>query len=143
MNERELTRTALVVPPRGRALLCVWAGVPCALLSPFLFWRGPAAGGVFCALWAAWEAGVWVRAVSFAAALGARTLTIYAGVTFPTRRAVPRAAVTDVRCLRTPLARWAGVSSVVVTAPGARLWLPAVPAAQAERLAALLLGGAA
>ena len=28
MTEQELLRTALILPPRARAVLCVWAAVP-------------------------------------------------------------------------------------------------------------------
>ena len=28
MTERELRRTAVIIPPKGRAVLCVWAAVP-------------------------------------------------------------------------------------------------------------------
>lgn len=47
MTERELLRTALVIPPRGRAVLCVWAGVPGLVCAPFVFWQSIAAGCVF------------------------------------------------------------------------------------------------
>ena len=45
-----------------------------------------------------------------------------------------RRAVTGLFRLRTPLLRLAGVSVVVITAPGTRLILPAVPAEQAAAL---------
>lgn len=141
MNDpADLTRTALVMPPRGRAVLCVWAALPGAAGAPFAFWRSLTAGAVFCALWAVLIAGVWVRACSFAAALSEQTLTVYAGVVFPVRRAMPRRAVTGVRCLHTPLLRLARVRLLLIEAPGARLLLPAVPEAQALRLAELLTG---
>ena len=53
MTEQELRRTAIVIQPRGRAVLCVWAAVPGLLLAPFVFWQSLWAGGVFCAVWAA------------------------------------------------------------------------------------------
>ena len=28
MTEQELLRTALILPPRARAVLCVWAAIP-------------------------------------------------------------------------------------------------------------------
>ena len=61
MTERELLRTALVIPPRGRAVLCVWAGVPGLVCAPFVFWQSIAAGCVFCAVWTALVFEVWVR----------------------------------------------------------------------------------
>ena len=82
-----------------------------------------------------------VRACSFAAVLGSRTLTAYAGIALPTRQVVPRRAITSVRQLRTPLLRLAGASVLIVTAPGARLILPAVPAEQAAALARALTEG--
>lgn len=124
MTERELRRTALIIPPRGRAVLCCWAAIPGLLAAPF----------VFCLLWAALVAVVYQRACSYAAALGAETLTVYSGIVFPLRRAVRRRAVTGLFRLRTPLLRLAGVSVVVITAPGTRLILPAVPAEQAAAL---------
>ena len=135
MTEQELRRTAIVIQPRGRAVLCVWAAVPGLLLAPFVFWQSIWAGGVFCAVWAA--LGFWVRAraCSFAAVLGARTLTVYSGIALPLRQVLPRRAVTGVQQLRTPLLRLAGASVLLIAAPGARLLLPAVPAAQAGALA--------
>lgn len=135
MTEQELRRTAIVIQPRGRAVLCVWAAVPGLLLAPFVFWQSLWAGGVFCAVWAALVFLVRARACSFAAVLGARTLTVYSGIALPLRQVLPRRAVTGVQQLRTPLLRLAGASVLLIAAPGARLLLPAVPAAQAGALA--------
>ena len=76
--------------------------------------------------------------LNYAAALGAETLTVYSGIGFPLRRVVRRRAVTGLFRLRTPLLRLAGVSVVVITAPGTRLVLPAVPAEQAAALTHVL-----
>lgn len=135
MTEQELRRTAIVIQPRGRAVLCVWAAVPGLLLAPFVFWQSIWAGGVFCAVWAALIFLVRARACSFAAVLGARTLTVYSGIALPLRQVLPRRAVTGVQQLRTPLLRLAGASVLLIAAPGARLLLPAVPAVQAGALA--------
>ena len=135
MTEQELRRTAIVIQPRGRAVLCVWAAMPGLLLAPFVFWQSIWAGGVFCAVWAALVLLVRARACSFAAVLGARTLTVYSGIALPLRQVLPRRAVTGVQQLRTPLLRLAGASVLLIAAPGARLLLPAVPAAQAGALA--------
>ena len=135
MTEQELRRTAIVIQPRGRAVLCVWAAVPGLLLAPFVFWQSLWAGGVFCAVWAVLVFLVRARACSFAAVLGARTLTVYSGIALPLRQVLPRRAVTGVQQLRTPLLRLAGASVLLIAAPGARLLLPAVPAAQAGALA--------
>ena len=135
MTEQELRRTAIVIQPRGRAVLCVWAAMPGLLLAPFVFWQSLWAGGVFCAVWAALVFLVRARACSFAAVLGARTLTVYSGIALPLRQVLPRRAVTGVQQLRTPLLRLAGASMLLIAAPGARLLLPAVPAAQAGALA--------
>ena len=135
MTEQELRRTAIVIQPRGRAVLCVWAAVPGLLLAPFVFWQSIWAGGVFCAVWAALVFLVRARACSFAAVLGARTLTVYSGIALPLRQVLPRRAVTGVQQLRTPLLRLAGASVLLIAAPGARLLLPAVPAVQAGALA--------
>ena len=135
MTEQELRRTAIVIQPRGRAVLCVWAAMPGLLLAPFVFWQSIWAGGVFCAVWAALVVLVRARACSFAAVLGARTLTVYSGIALPLRQVLPRRAVTGVQQLRTPLLRLAGASVLLIAAPGARLLLPAVPAAQAGALA--------
>ena len=129
MTERELRRTALIIPPRGRAVLCCWAAIPGLLAAPFVFWQSLPAGMVFCLLWATLVAVVYQRACSYAAALGAETLTVYSGIVFPLRR-----AVTGLFRLRTPLLRLAGGSVVIITAPGTRLILPAVPAEQAAAL---------
>ena len=135
MTEQELRRTAIVIQPRGRAVLCVWAAMPGLLLAPFVFWQSIWAGGVFCAVWAALIFLVRARACSFAAVLGARTLTVYSGIALPLRQVLPRRAVTGVQQLRTPLLRLAGASVLLIAAPGSRLLLPAVPAAQAGALA--------
>ena len=105
MTEQELRRTAVIIPPTGRAVLCVWAAVP----------------GLFAA-----------------AVLGERTVTVYSGVALPVRQVLPRRAVTSVRLLRTPLLRLGGVSLLIVAAPGAKLFLPAIPAQQAGLLAHIL-----
>lgn len=39
MSEQELLRTALVLPPRARRVLCVWAAVPGLVCAPFAFRR--------------------------------------------------------------------------------------------------------
>ena len=39
MSEQELLRTALVLPPRARRVLCVWAAVPGLVCAPFAFWQ--------------------------------------------------------------------------------------------------------
>lgn len=135
MTEQELRRTAVVIPPKGRAVLCVWAAIPGLLAAPFVFWQSVWAGALFCAVWAALVALVRARACSFAAVLGARTLTVYSGIAIPLRQVLPRRAVTGVQQLRTPLLRLAGASVLLIAAPGARMLLPAVPAAQAGALA--------
>ena len=141
VTERELRRTALILPPRGQAVLCCWAALPGVLAAPFVFWQSLPAGCLLCLLWAGFVALVRLRGLSFAAALGADTLTVYAGIAFPVKRAVSRRAVTGVLQLRTPLLRLAGASVLVITAPGARLILPAVPAEQAAALARALTEG--
>ena len=130
MTEQELRRTAVIIPPSGRAVLCVWAAVPGLFAAPFVFWQSLAAGAGFCLLWAALLYCLWARACSFAAVLGARTV--------PLRQVLPRRAVTSVRLLRTPLMRLGGVSLLIVAAPGAKLILPAIPAQQAGLLAHIL-----
>ena len=129
MTEGELRRTALVIPPKGRAVLSIWAAAVGLFLAPFAFWQGIAAGVVFCLLWAGLVALLRARACSYAAVLGAQTLTIYVGIVFPVRRVVPRRAVTGIQQRR------AGVTVLVISAPGARVLVPAVPAAQAAALA--------
>ena len=135
MTERELRQTALVIPPKGRAVLCTWAAAVGLFLAPFAFWQGVSSGVVFCLLWAVFTALLRARACSYAAVLGEHTLTIYAGIAFPVRRVVPRRAVTGIQQLRSPLLWLAGVTVLVISAPGARVLVPAVPAAQAAALA--------
>ena len=110
MTERELRRTALVIPPKGRAVLCIWAAAAGLFLAPFAFWQSVPAGAVFCLLWAVLTALLRARACSYAAVLGEHTLTIYAGIAFPVRRVVPRRAVTGVQqwflCNRMVRAHW-------------------------------------
>ena len=138
MTEGDLLRTALVIPPRGRAVLCVWAGVPGLVCAPFVFWQSIAAGCIFCALWAGLVFAVWARACSFTAVLTARNTAVRAGIAVPITRQLPRRAVTGVWALRTPLLWMAGCSLLIVRSPGAQLILPGVPARQAQALAAAL-----
>lgn len=140
MEKQAQLLPAIIIPSRGRCVLCAWCAVPAALLAPFVFWRSALGGLILCLVWAAAEFCVWARACSFAAAYDAKALTIYAGIAFPTERAVPLREAVCVRTLRTPLARLAGVSVLIIdTAAGTRLLLPTVPARQAERLAAALM----
>lgn len=138
MTEGDLLRTALVIPPRGRAVLCVWAGVPGLVCAPFVFWQSIAAGCIFCALWAGLVFAAWARACSFTAVLTARNTAVRAGIAVPITRQLPRRAVTGVWMLRTPLLWLAGCSVLVVRCPGVQLILPGVPARQAQALAAAL-----
>ena len=64
-----------------------------------------------------------------------RPLAVYSGMVLPLRQVYPRRAVTGVQQLRTPLLRLAGASVLIISAPGSRMFLPAVPAAQAGALA--------
>ena len=139
MSEQELLRTALVLPPRARRVLCVWAAVPGLVCTPFAFWQGAVPGAVFCLVWAALTAFVWVRACSFVAALHPRTVTVQVGITFPLLRQIPRRAVTGVQLFRTPLLWLTGCTVLIVRSPGLFLVLPGVPADQAAALAAVLM----
>lgn len=138
MTEYELLRTALIIPPRARAVLCFWAALPGAVCAPFVFWQSLHAGILFCLVWAGAVFALRVRACSFTAALSLRNLTVHAGVAFPVTRQIPRRAVTGVHLLRTPLLWLAGASVLVVHCPGGQLLLPGVPAVQADALAAIL-----
>ena len=113
-------------------------GRPRVFCAPFVFWQSIVAGAGFCLLWGFLVYCLWARACSFAAVLGERTVTVYSGVALPVRQVLPRRAVTSVRLLRTPLLRLGGVSLLIVAAPGAKLFLPAIPAQQAGLLAHIL-----
>mgnify|MGYP005840169481 FL=1 len=138
MSEQELLRTALVLPPRARRVLCVWAAVPGLVCAPFAFWQSVWAGAVFCVIWAALVALVRARCCSFVAALTADSVTVQAGVAIPVLRRIPRRAVTGVQLLRTPLLWLAGASVLLVHCPGGLLVLPGVPSVQADTLASIL-----
>lgn len=138
MSEQELLRTALVLPPRSRRVLCVWAAVPGLVCAPFAFWQSVWAGAVFCAVWAALVALVRARCCSFVAALTADSVTVQAGVAVPVLHRIPRRAVTGVQLLRTPLLWLAGASVLLVHCPGGLLVLPGVPSVQADTLASIL-----
>lgn len=138
MTRNELFHTALIIPPRCRAVICVWAAVPGLIAAPFVFWQSIWAGAGFCLVWAALLYGVWVRCISFVAALGSRSLTVQAGVAFPVVRCLPRRSVTGVHLLRTPLLWMAGGTVLLVRSPGVSVLLPGVPAQQAVQLAAAL-----
>ena len=138
MTEGDLLRTALIIPPRGRAVVCSWASVPGVFCAPFVFWQSRFAGCIFCALWAGLVFAVWARACSFAALLTAQDLAVQAGIAFAVTRQLPRRAVTGVQQFRSPLLRLAGATVLIISAPGARVLVPAVPAAQAAALACAL-----
>lgn len=138
MTEHDLLRTALIIPPKGRAVLCIWASVPGVFCAPFVFWQGLLAGCVFCVLWAGFVFAVWARACSFAALLTAQNTAVRAGIAVPITRQLPRRAVTGVWALRTPLLWMAGCSLLIVRSPGAQLLVPGVPALQAQALTAAL-----
>ena len=59
MTEGDLLRTALIIPLRGRAVVCSWASVPGVFCAPFVFWQSRFAGCIFCALWAGLVFAVW------------------------------------------------------------------------------------
>ena len=139
MTERELLRTALAVPPKGRAVLCTWVALPGLVGAPFVFWQSRFAGCIFCALWAGLVFAAWARSCSLVAALTPRDLTARSGIAFPLARQLPRRAVTGVWLLRTPLLWLAGCSVLVVRGPGVQLVLPGLDAVQAQSLAAALL----
>ena len=132
MTEQELLRTALILPPRARAVLCVWAAIPGLLCAPFVFWQS------LFAVWGLLVLALRLRACSFVAALSPRSLTVQAGIAFPVLRQIPRRAVTGVQLLRTPLLWLAGASVLIVRCPGGLLVLPGVPSVQADALAAIL-----
>ena len=127
MSEQELLRTALVLPPRARRVLCVWAAVPGLVCAPFAFWQSVWAGAVFCVIWATLVALVRARCCSFVAALTADSVTVQSGVAIPVLHRIPRRAVTGVQLLRTPLLWLAGASVLLVHCPGGLLVLPGVP----------------
>ena len=141
MTEQELLRTALILPPRARAVLCVWAAIPGLLCAPFVFWQSLFAGLCFCAVWGLLVLALRLRACSFVAALSPRSPTVPAGIAFPVLRQIPRRAVTGVQLLRTPLLWAAGCTVLLVRSPGLQLVLPGIPAAQATALAAVLMEG--
>ena len=138
MTEGDLLRTALIIPPKGRAVVCSWASVPGVFCAPFVFWQSRFAGCIFCALWAALVFEVWVRSCSFAAFLTRKELVVQSGIAMPMTRQLPRRAVTGVSALRTPLLWMAGCSLLVVRSPGAQLLVPGVPTDEAQALAAAL-----
>lgn len=138
MTEQELLRTALILPPRARAVLSVWAAIPGLLCAPFVFWQSLFAGLCFCAVWGLLVLALRLRACSFVAALSPRSLTVQAGIAFPVLRQIPRRAVTGVQLLRTPLLWLAGASVLLVHCPGGLLVLPGVPSVQADTLASIL-----
>lgn len=94
MSEQELLRTALVLPPRARRVLCVWAAVPGLVCAPFAFWQSVWAGTVFCAVWAAMVALVRARCCSFVAALTADSVTVQSGIAIPVLHRIPAAQAT-------------------------------------------------
>ena len=65
MTEQELLRTALILPPRARAVLCVWAAIPGLLCAPFVFWQSLFAGLCFCAVWGPAGAGLAAARLQF------------------------------------------------------------------------------
>lgn len=137
MTEQELRRTAVIIPPTGRAVLCVWAAVPGLFAAPFVFWQSVAAGAGFCLLWGFLVYCLWARACSFAAVLGTdrngllrRCAAGAAGASPPGRYQCPAAPDTPAAAGRR-LAAHRG-------SPGREALLPAIPAQQAGLLAHIL-----
>lgn len=144
-SEQSITRaadglpSAVVIRPRGRAVLCLWAAVPGLVAAPFLFWQGIVWGFLFCALWAALVFCVWARACSFVAAVTPQVLQVQSGIAFYVCRTLPRSGITSVLRIDSPLLRLAGASLLVVFSPGLCTVLPAIPKLQAQALCAALL----
>lgn len=131
--------SAVIIEPRGRAVLCLWAALPGLVAAPFLFWQGIVPGLLFCALWAALDFCIWARACSFVAAVTPQTLTVQAGIAFCTSYTLPRQGITAVLRLDSLLLRLAGASVLAVFTPGLFVLLPAIPKEQAKALCAALL----
>lgn len=131
--------SAVVIEPRGRAVLCLWTALPGLVAAPFLFWQGFLWGLLFCAAWAALDFCIWARACSFVAAVTPHALRVQVGIAFCVSRTLPRSGITSVLRLDTPLLRLAGASLLVVFSPGLWVILPAIPRAHAEALCAALL----
>lgn len=142
MTRADALPSAVIIEPRGRAVLCLWAAVPGLIAAPFLFWQGLLPGLLFCALWAALVFCVWARACSFVAAVTPQVLHVQAGIAFYTSHTLPRGGITSVLRIDTPLLRLAGASLLVVSSPGLRALLPAIPRPQAQALCAALLPAA-
>lgn len=130
---------AVVIHPRARAVLCLWAAVPGLVAAPFLFWQGILWGVLFCAVWAALVFCVWARACSFVAAVTPQVLQVQSGIAFYACRTLPRDGITAVLRIDTPLLRLAGASVLVVFSPGLYTFLPGIPQPQAQALCAALL----
>ncbi len=131
--------SAVIIQPQGRAVLCLWAVIPGLIAAPFLFWQGLLWGLAFCALWAALVFCVWARACSFVAAVTPQVLLVQSGIAFYVSRTLPRAGITSVLRIDSPLLRLAGASVLVVFSPGLCTILPAIPRPQAQALCAALL----
>ena len=140
MTERDLLRTALIIPPKGRAVLCVWAAVPGVFCAPFCVLAEPVCRVYFlCPVGVPCVRRVGQEPAAFTAVLTARNTAVRAGIAVPITRQLPRRAVTGVWTLRTPLLWLAGCSVLVVHGPGVQLFLPGVDALQAQALAAVLM----
>lgn len=139
MTERDLLRTALIIPPKGRAVLCVWAAVPGVFCAPFVFWQSLFAGCIFCALWACLVFAAWARACSFTAVLTARNTAVRAGIAVPITRQLPRRAVHHQHAAPGQPQKRRAQGPHASHGPGVQLFLPGVDALQAQALAAVLM----
>ena len=142
MSEQELLRTALVLPPRARRVLCVWAAVPGLVCAPFAFWQSVWAGAVF------------LRCMGGAGgACPGALLQLCRRPDDRQRHGTVRGwlslCCTASRAGRSPGCSCCaphccgrqGCTVLLVRSPGLQLVLPGIPAAQATALAAVLMEG--
>ncbi len=136
-------RVTAVIPPKGRLVFCAWVAIPCAVLAPFLYWRGPVLGGIFTLGALALLLGAYVRTVSFVAAADGPLLRLFSGVMFPTVRRIPQASVCGVSRISTPLLTLAGCRILALYMPGGAVRIFCLAEADALALCAWAAGGAA
>lgn len=123
-----------VISSKGRLVELAWLLIPAAILAPFFFWRGAAWGIVLLLAVLIGAGAIWLRAVSFVAAVSADTLSLYGGVVFPFERRIPRESICGMARIATPLLDVAGCRILLLYTPSGTIFLPGLSRADAEQL---------
>lgn len=119
----------------GIKALCLWALIPGAILSPFVFWQGFGWGIFFVAFWLCLSfLGVPLHLNSLAADVTAGEIRLRSGVLFKRFQRLPTRCVTGFNLIETPLLKMSNCCVLLIYTSGTLLVLPALHKPEAQRL---------